>query len=732
MNYTVEELYTYVIIEKPQQIMNMLVAPMAGDIGLFSIPDVVAGGLWDGSVATKFLSGAGTTASDPFLITSGSELAYLAQQVNGGETYAGRYFQLTNDIDLNNIQWTPIGSYSRSFRGIFDGAGHTISNVLVITKEANTSGYESYGIFGSIGGGSSYAEVKNLEIRNMVAQLGTVASTFSSNSGFHVGFVVGTMYNDSRVLNCIVRDSNIRTVATLTSASTAQIFLGGIAGSVGTSTSTDPGNGHRYSIQNCYVSADIRVMITSAIANSLYFSSGGIVGRIRMQPVWPENCMYKGTIHTNSTTNNAAQGGYIGPIFGSLVGTSNPVNPNSANNANADDIIFSGTTSINGTTAPTMTSYYTAYTAKTTSFTSSSTNNATTTNSTAYRIATGNSTMARFQGVNKGTYVTNNTTEMTNMLNRFNNHSTASNVTWKADGLHFTFRHKHHTTVARNGTTVSTSITNEYGNPSYTYKWYINGVLQSGSASSFPIPFIRTEDYNITVVTRDGSYYGAASIKIAKTFDLKFSRNFNTLTATLIGESSITNDPNLRYQWYRINRNNGQETAISGANSLVISNITNDYNYKLVVTSILYQDVSLQRKYEPVYINDTEADWNYYTGLNYVESSTGTIPSGANQNIYNNSNLVKVQLNYSGADDFDNDLYVGTVSLTEKESDFVYYKYYPVVAGKVKIELIDNPFTNRPNGKGFNGWVCEDNVGTVSVDHVLYKRYIELNATRWN
>jgi hypothetical protein len=139
---------------------------------------------------------------NPYLIADGAELAYLGAQVNTGTMYEGAYFQLTNSIDLDERSWTPIGNYnSYSFRGIFDGAGHQISNTAIRTKAANTTGIESYGIFGSIGWNSTanlpaaYAEVKNLELKNIVIELsgggfnGAQEANFSSGSGFQVGLM---------------------------------------------------------------------------------------------------------------------------------------------------------------------------------------------------------------------------------------------------------------------------------------------------------------------------------------------------------------------------------------------------------------------------------------------------------------------------------------------------------------------------------------------------------------
>ena len=57
--------------------------------------------IWDGSIAAGFAGGSGTE-DDPYLISNGSELAYLAQQVNSGNRYENVHFKLTNDIYLND------------------------------------------------------------------------------------------------------------------------------------------------------------------------------------------------------------------------------------------------------------------------------------------------------------------------------------------------------------------------------------------------------------------------------------------------------------------------------------------------------------------------------------------------------------------------------------------------------------------------------------------------------
>lgn len=600
----------------------------------YSKPDVTIP--WDGTVLNKFAGGNGTDTS-PYLITDGSQLAYLATSVNSGTTYEGQHFQLTNDIDLAGLAWTPIGTYTNSFRGIFDGAGHSISNAIITTKAANTANIASYGIFGSIGGGTTYTEIKNIELINISIKLsgsgtaGTTAATFTANSGYHIGFVVGTIYNDAKVTNCIVNNSSMATLATLTTAATSQVFLGGIAGSVGTTTSTDPGEGHRYSIQNCYVSANIQVMLTSTIANSLYLSSGGIVGRIHRQPVWPENSLYKGIINTNSTSNNAAYGGYIGPIFGSLVGDTTPVNPNNATNATIDDRIFSGNDISDGNNL-TMTSYYTGYTAKTATTTFNNSNSThisgSTPNTTTYRIATGNSTMARFQGVNKGIY----TTDMNAMLTMFNTNLSEEYVSWAFENGSFTFLHKHHTTIERNGTEITANIEDEYNIGSYSYSWYLNDELQSNTEAVFSIPEIRFIDYNFKVITYDGSYYGTSEFLIKKsTLELEIDVNYNTnvATANFTGELVSYIDMNdYTFEWYIVEIS-GDLTKIDGADSLILAGLENGMEYRLVATN--NRESSLSLKSEFLYGNRTVIYVSYQANasLGYplgVDTNNGLTP----------------------------------------------------------------------------------------------------------
>jgi hypothetical protein len=134
---------------------------------------------------------------------------------------------------------------------------------------------------------------------------------------------------------------------------------------------------------------------------------------------------------------------------------------------------------------------------------------------------------------------------------------------------------------------------------------------------------------------------------------------------------------------------------------------------------------------DTVYVNDLDSDYNYYIGKNYTDSSNGQLPSLDNKNNYNTTNMAKVTITYSGVDVNDSSK-IGYVSLTEMQDKYVYYKYYPVENGYINIELIDNPFTNRPSDMVFNNWVTDYSGASVSYDSNYYTRSVKIPVTYTN
>lgn len=127
---------------------------------------------------------------------------------------------------------------------------------------------------------------------------------------------------------------------------------------------------------------------------------------------------------------------------------------------------------------------------------------------------------------------------------------------------------------------------------------------------------------------------------------------------------------------------------------------------------------------DTVYIDDLDSDYYYYMGQNYTNSTDGSLPTLENKNIYSDANLVKTTVIYDGTS-YDGK-HTGYVSLTEQQSKYVYYKYYPQENGYIEIELIDNPFSDRPNDLAFNGWVTDYQGAEISYDSDYYKRYVRV------
>lgn len=64
------------------------------------------------------------TQTDPYLISSSADWKQLSDNVAGGNTYSGTVFRMTRDIDANGVS---VGTAEKSFKGIFDGDGNTLT-----------------------------------------------------------------------------------------------------------------------------------------------------------------------------------------------------------------------------------------------------------------------------------------------------------------------------------------------------------------------------------------------------------------------------------------------------------------------------------------------------------------------------------------------------------------------------------------------------------------------------
>ena len=125
------------------------------------------------AVWSPIWAGSGTEAA-PYEIPDVGKLTALQTQVNeNGVSYTGKWFRLTNNIDLNNVLWTPIGIDAlHSFGGSLDGGGKTISGLKVETDR------QWAGLFGSVRG--TYGVP--MTMRDLTLKNGSVKFTSSGTS----------------------------------------------------------------------------------------------------------------------------------------------------------------------------------------------------------------------------------------------------------------------------------------------------------------------------------------------------------------------------------------------------------------------------------------------------------------------------------------------------------------------------------------------------------------------
>ncbi|MBQ3124779.1 MAG: S-layer homology domain-containing protein [Clostridia bacterium] len=103
---------------------------------------------WDGTVDTSWYD----ASAEGYEIWSGADLAGLRKLVNDTKVdFTGKTVKLMANIDLDNKNWTPIGTGidSNGFKGTFDGNGHEIRNLNVReTVKDSESNTRYFGLFG--------------------------------------------------------------------------------------------------------------------------------------------------------------------------------------------------------------------------------------------------------------------------------------------------------------------------------------------------------------------------------------------------------------------------------------------------------------------------------------------------------------------------------------------------------------------------------------------------------
>ena len=164
--------------------------------------DWQAGGEYTYTVSLAAAKDLGYTieSNGSYTVTSADGLMNIAELVNGGKTDIN--ITLDTDIDLTGKDWTPIGTdYDNSYKGTFDGGGHTITGLTFTTND------EYAGLFGWL---NRAGTVKNVVMEG-------VQITSNQIYGGSIGGVAG--YSWGTIENCSVSGSVSGTV-----------YVGGVVG----------------------------------------------------------------------------------------------------------------------------------------------------------------------------------------------------------------------------------------------------------------------------------------------------------------------------------------------------------------------------------------------------------------------------------------------------------------------------------------------------------------------
>ena len=258
--------------------------------------DWQAGGEYTYTVSLAAAKDLGYTieSNGSYTVTSADGLMNIAELVNGGKSDIN--ITLDTDIDLTGKDWTPIGTdYDNSYKGTFDGGGHTITGLTFTTND------EFAGLFGWL---NRAGTVKNVVMEG-------VQITSNQIYGGSIGGVVG--YSWGTIENCSVSGSVSGTVyvggvvgvqigGSITGCSSSAtvkgtVDVGGVAGQTNSSAT----------LTACYATGNV----TLEIAPKKNIAGGGLVGMNAGSSLLA--CYATGNVtSTGSSTGYVHIGGFLG------------------------------------------------------------------------------------------------------------------------------------------------------------------------------------------------------------------------------------------------------------------------------------------------------------------------------------------------------------------------------------------------------------------------------------
>ena len=232
--------------------------------------------------------------TNTYTVYNANGLMNVAELVNGGKTDIN--ITLDKNIDLTGKAWTPIGTdYDNSYKGTFDGGGHTITGLTFTTND------EFAGLFGWL---NRAGTVKNVVMEG-------VQITSNQIYGGSIGGVVGSSWGT--IENCSVSGSVSGTVyvggvvgvqigGSITGCSSSAtvkgtVDVGGVAGQTNSSAT----------LTACYATGNV----TIEIAPKKNIAGGGLVGMNAGSSLLA--CYATGNVtSTGSSTGYVHIGGFLG------------------------------------------------------------------------------------------------------------------------------------------------------------------------------------------------------------------------------------------------------------------------------------------------------------------------------------------------------------------------------------------------------------------------------------
>ena len=258
--------------------------------------DWQAGGEYTYTVSLAAAKDLGYTieSDGSYTVTSADGLMNVAELVNGGKTDIN--ITLDKNIDLTGKGWTPIGTnFDNSYKGTFDGGGHTITGLAVTTND------QFVGLFGYL---NRAGMVKNVVMEGIQI---TSNHMFGCTGGV-VGYSWGTIENCSvsgsvsgtDCVGGVVGSQKAGSIIGCSSSATVKgkHYVGGVAGEKwGTMTA-------------CYATGNVTLEIASQKNNF----GGGVVGLNGGSRVLA--CYATGNVtSTGSSTGNVHIGGLFGDSY---------------------------------------------------------------------------------------------------------------------------------------------------------------------------------------------------------------------------------------------------------------------------------------------------------------------------------------------------------------------------------------------------------------------------------